>query len=359
MKPQDTEYMQQALSYAQKSRYITHPEPWVGCIIEKDDEILGCGASEKAGGEHAEVVAIHAAKQAGFSLKGATLYITFEPCCHRGRTPPCIDAIIRAEIHRVVIGRTDPATKGRGVERLRKSGCEVEVGVLEEAVSHELRSYIYYTQHQSSYTVLKVVQSIDGCILGEKSWRIGDEAKKDAHMLRNSSQAILISAHNVLHNNPNLTVDYAPLQGPAPLRVVLDRNDTLPLNAHIFQTEIAPTLCITSGNRNRNTALTNQGVDTISWNKPGSISIPFVQNELAKRGVLQLLVEGDAVSHFVEKQKFNELIVYVSPHLMGTSGKHISESWRVPSLPLMLNQVERLDDSVKMSFQMISAATAS
>ena len=356
----DIEYMRKALECAQKARCIAPPNPWVGCVIAKEGEIISSGWTEPPGGEHAELVALK--KAAEKNLQGATLYLTLEPCCHRGRTPPCIDAIVSSGIKRVVIGTIDPDSniRGKGVELLKNGGLEVELGLLEDEIEKDLRSYFHHKRHESSYTVIKVVQSVDGCVKAENSAAlsiIGTEAGKNSHILRNQSQALLIGAKTILHDNPHLTVRHAPLEGSPPLRVVLDHHDTVPLNANIFKTENAPTLCITSGRKERNELLLSQGVDILSWTKPGAISCSFIQKELAKRGVLQLLIEGGimTISHFLQEKAFHELVVYVGPKILGKSGKRFSRGMSLSSFaesPLLnLVDTQQFDDSVRLTYR--------
>jgi len=357
--------MEKALECAQKARCIAPPTPWAGCVIAKDRTILSSGWTEPPGGEHAELVALK--KLSNKNLQGATLYLTLEPCCHRGRTPPCIDAIISSGIKRVVIGTTDPDPniRGKGVELLQNAGLEVELGLLEEKIEKNLRSYFHHKRHGSSYTVIKVVQSIDGCVKAENSAAlsiIGTEAGKDSHYLRNQSQALLIGAKRVLHDNPHLTVRHVPLEGSPPLRVVLDHHDTIPLNANIFKTENASTLCITSGRKERNELLLSQGVDTLSWNKPGPISCSFIQKELAKRGVLQLLIEGGiiTISHFLQEKAFHELVIYTGPKILGKGGKRFSEGLSLSSFAespfLNLVDTQQFGDSIRLTYHHVALA---
>jgi diaminohydroxyphosphoribosylaminopyrimidine deaminase/5-amino-6-(5-phosphoribosylamino)uracil reductase len=204
-----------------------------------------------------------------------------------------------------------------------------------------------------------VVQSIDGCVKAENSASlsiVGVQAGEDSHRLRNQSQALLIGAKTVLHDNPHLTVRHIPLEGPPPLRVVLDHHDTIPLNANIFKTEAAPTLCITSGRKERNELLLSQDVDILSWNKPDPISCSFLQKELAKRGVLQLLIEGGimTISHFLQTKAFHELVVYIGPKILGKGGKRFSKGMSLSSFaesPLLnLVNTEQFGDSVRLTY---------
>jgi len=355
----DKGYMRQALECAQKAKSIAPPNPCVGCVIVKENSILASGWTDPPGGEHAELVALKKARKE--DLQGSTLYLTLEPCCHRGRTPPCIDAIVRSGIKRVVIGAIDPDPniRGKGVERLRKANLNVEVGILEKEIEWDLRAYFYHKKQSRSYTLLKAIQSVDGCVTIDNSSVtsiLDDKGKKDSHLLRDQSQAILIGAKTVLHDNPHLTVRHIPNNGSPPLRVVLDRRDTIPLNANVFKTDSVPTLCITSGQKERNEVLLSQGVDTLSWNKSGPIPCSFIQGELAKRDVLQLLVEGGimTISHFLQERAFNELVVYIGPKILGKKGKRFSDGLMLSSLTespfLQLTDIRQFDDSLRLTY---------
>jgi len=356
--------MKRALECARKARCVAPPHPWVGCVIAKEGTVLSSGWTEPPGGEHAELVAIK--KASGIDLQGATLYLTLEPCCHRGRTPPCIDAITASGVKQVVIGITDPDpnVRGKGVKQLQRAGIEVQTGLLKEEIEEELVSYLHYMRKNSSYTVLKTVQSVDGTIRTANPSAlsiIDHEAEEDAHRLRNHSQAVLIGAKTVLQDNPHLTVRHTPLKGPPPLRVVIDSHDTIPLNANIFKTDVAPTLCITSGKKERNELLLSKGVDTLSWNSPKAVSCSFIQKELAQRKILQLLVEGGAMtlSHFLQEQAFHELIVYIGPKILGKEGARFSEGVQLSSFTespvLRLVNSCQLGNSVRLTYRVSSS----
>jgi len=352
--PEHLLMMKHALECSTQARTLSPPAPWIGCVIADEEKIIAQACSEHSKGEHAEVLALSQVRDR--NLEAATMYLTLEPCCHRGRTPPCIDAIIESGIRHVVIATQDPDEnlRGRGIAQLREKGLDVEVGVLENEIKHELRSYFHHRRHKRSYTVLTITETLDGCLpTHSKDQWISSKESIDKHLMRNESQAIVVDARTILKSNPLLTVRHSPLQGKAPLRVIIDRDDIVPINAQVFQTKTAPTLCITSGNVNRNKLLLKQGVETLSWNKPGHISCRFIQQELAKRDVLQMLVEGEGITmdSFIREQAFHELIIYVRPQLAGKAGHHLSTSLPNLHLPaLHLKKTLTLEDTVCLHY---------
>jgi diaminohydroxyphosphoribosylaminopyrimidine deaminase/5-amino-6-(5-phosphoribosylamino)uracil reductase len=285
----DVSRMRQALAVAAGARGLTSPNPWVGAVVVGRDGTAFEGATELPGRRHAEIVAIDAARRAGVSLAGATLFVTLEPCAHTGRTPPCTDAVIAAGITRVVaaIEDPDPLVAGRGFERLRQAGIEVQTGVLASDVTTQLAPYLKHRATGRPYVTLKLAATLDGRTAaadGSSQWITGDEARSDAHRLRAESDAVLVGAGTVRSDDPALTV--RRVAGRDPQRVVLG---TIPSNARVQP------------------AVELRG-------SPGE-----VLDDLGRRGVLSLLVEGGAtVAHdFHEAGLVDRYVVYLAPALMG------------------------------------------
>jgi len=237
---EDARYMQMALEEARRGVGATSPNPAVGAVLVKDGCVLSRGWHRRAGEPHAEVEALRALG-AGFSAKGATLYVTLEPCSSHGRTPPCTDAILAAGIGRVVVGATDPHPlhSGGGVELLRNRGVEVVTGVLEEECRRLNRAFFKWITTGRPWVVAKSALSLDGQIVrppGEGQWLTGTEARQDAHRLRVESDAVLVGAGTVRSDDPSLTVRDVPMpEGKLqPWRVVVTRSGLLPSGAKIF-----------------------------------------------------------------------------------------------------------------------------
>lgn len=282
----DTERMRQAIDLAAAVRATTSPNPWVGCVVVAPDGRVFEGATEPPGGPHAEAVALAAA---GDAARGATLYCTLEPCSHHGRTPPCADAVVDAGVRRVVVGIEDPDPKvaGRGIARLRDAGIEVDTGVCGDEVTAQLAPYLKHRRTGRPWVVLKLAASADGRTAapdGSSRWITGVEARTDAHRLRAESDAVLVGAGTVRADDPDLTVRH--VEGRDPLRVVLG---AVPDGARV-----QPALEL--------------GGD-----------LGGVLDELGRRGVLQVLVEGGptVAGAFHRERLVDRYVVYLAPVLFG------------------------------------------
>ena len=285
----DTERMTRALELAASVRASTPPNPWVGCVIEAADGTVFEGATQPAGGAHAEAMAL--AMASGHDLHGATAWVTLEPCSHHGRTPPCADALIAAGVSRVVIAIEDPDDKvnGAGVQRLRDAGIEVVIGVNAQAGRELLAPYLHHRRTGRPYVVLKSAASLDGRTAaadGSSQWITGPEARADAHALRAESDSILVGAGTVRADDPTLTVRDAPAPRGDPVRVVLGH---APATAKVHP-------CL---------------------ERSGDLEV--VLDELGALGHLQLLVEGGAtVAHaFHTAGLVDRYVLYLAPVLFG------------------------------------------
>ncbi|MCK4177371.1 bifunctional diaminohydroxyphosphoribosylaminopyrimidine deaminase/5-amino-6-(5-phosphoribosylamino)uracil reductase RibD [Aciditerrimonas ferrireducens] len=282
--------MGRALALAGERGPAVAPNPWVGCVVlGPEGQVVGEGATEPPGGRHAEVVALEAA---GAAARGGTLVVTLEPCSHHGRTPPCVDAVLAAGVRRVVVGLEDPdpRVQGRGLAALAAGGVEVRSGLRAEAVEEQLAPYLTHRRTGRPYVVLKLAASLDGRIAApdrSSKWLTGPEARADVHRLRAASQAVLVGAGTVRADDPELTVR---LPGHAedrqPLRVVLG---AVPPGARVEPAE-------------------QVGGDLVT-----------VLEDLGRRGVLQLLVEGGAaVAHaFHAAGLVDRYVFYYAPALFG------------------------------------------
>jgi diaminohydroxyphosphoribosylaminopyrimidine deaminase/5-amino-6-(5-phosphoribosylamino)uracil reductase len=287
---QDQEHMARAIAAAQSARLHASPNPWVGAVL-----VTGAATYQAAtappGGLHAEVGALRLAAEAGDSAVGATLYTTLEPCVHVGRTPPCVDAILSAGVARVVVAVVDPdpAVAGRGVEALRAHGVEVAVGAQAEAVERQLAPYLKHRRTGRPWVVLKLAATMDGRTAapdGSSRWLTGEAARRDVHELRAASDAVLVGAGTVRADDPELTVRLAAPVSRQPLRVVLGH---APEGA-----KVQPALELAG-------------------------ALPDVLGDLARRGVVQLLVEGGAkVAHDLHAAGLvDRYVLYLAPKLFG------------------------------------------
>jgi diaminohydroxyphosphoribosylaminopyrimidine deaminase / 5-amino-6-(5-phosphoribosylamino)uracil reductase len=280
--------MRRALDLAAGVRASTPPNPWVGCVVVSPHGDVFEGATEPPGGPHAEAVALAAA---GPAARGATAFVTLEPCSHHGRTPPCADALVDAGIARVVVGveDPDPQVAGRGLARLRAAGVEVDVGCLAEAAADQLAPYLHHRRSGRPWVVLKLAATLDGRIAapdGTSRWITGADARRDVHRVRAESDAILVGAGTVRADDPALTVRDADAPRGDPLRVVLG---AAPPGARVHP------------------CLERSG------------DLEPILDELGARGCLQLLVEGGArvAAAFHRAGLVDEHLLYLAPALMG------------------------------------------
>jgi diaminohydroxyphosphoribosylaminopyrimidine deaminase/5-amino-6-(5-phosphoribosylamino)uracil reductase len=281
--------MSRAVELAATVRGTTSPNPWVGCVLVTADGRRFEGATEPPPGRHAEAVALDQARQAGAPTTGATVFVTLEPCSHHGRTPPCADALLDAQVRRVVVGIVDPDPRvaGQGIARLRRAGVEVETGPASETVAALLAPYIVHRRSGRPYVVLKLAASLDGRTAapdGSSRWITSETARRDAHRLRAESDAVLVGAGTVRSDDPELTVRL--IEGRDPLRVVLGQ---VPPTARVH-----PCLELTG-------------------------NLEDVLDELGGRGVLQLLVEGGATvaGAFHRAGLVDRYVLYLAPVLFG------------------------------------------
>lgn len=327
---QDVEWMLRAIALGMKARRSAPPNPWVGCVLVQNENVVGEGYTQTVGNPHAEVVALRAA---GASSQGATAYVTLEPCCHYGRTPPCTRALIQSGISRVVVSLEDPDPRvhGCGIAELQSAGIEVCVGICADAAREALRPYLHQRSTGRPWCIVKAALSIDGRVAakdGSSQWISGEEARADAHQLRADSQAILVGAGTALRDQPSLTVrDAVTSRQQQPLRVLLDSSGKVPATGPLFDPTLAATLVFTSAlapsQRIQEWIATGAQVITIPRESDGTgVNLATVLDELGSRGILQLLVEGGSQVHsrLLTNQLGNQLTVYHGPLLLGDQG---------------------------------------
>jgi diaminohydroxyphosphoribosylaminopyrimidine deaminase / 5-amino-6-(5-phosphoribosylamino)uracil reductase len=316
----DRDYMKLAIELARSAKGQTSPNPIVGAIVVKNNQIIGMGAHLKAGEPHAEV---HAIRMAGDKTKGATIYVTLEPCSHHGKTPPCADLIIASGIERVVVASTDPnpVVAGRGISKLREAGITVETGVL-EAEALELNDvFFHFIKTGLPYVTLKSATSLDGktaTVTGESKWITGEAARQDVHNLRHQHDAILVGVNTVIADDPSLTTRL-PGGGKNPVRIILDSTLRTPLNARVVRDGEAATWVVTTSQAEQGKVAEMEalGVEVIVLTE--TLKIPEILKALGERGITSLFVEGGAEVHgsFLKEGAFQQFISYMAPKLIG------------------------------------------
>jgi diaminohydroxyphosphoribosylaminopyrimidine deaminase/5-amino-6-(5-phosphoribosylamino)uracil reductase len=323
----DQTHMRHALTLASRALGRTAPNPAVGCVIvSPDGRIVGRGWTQDGGRPHAEAVAL---AQAGEAARGATAYVTLEPCAHTGQTPPCAGALVKAGVARVVaaVEDPDPRVKGGGFAILRAAGVAVEIGVMEEEAATLNAGFLLRIQQGRPLVTLKIAQSADHKTVpppGASQWITGEEARRYAHLLRAKHDAIMAGIATVLDDDPELTVRLPGLEKYSPLRVVLDSRLRLPEASKLARTAREhPTLIFTTSDGGE--GLRARGVEIVKLMRDaqGRVDIAAVLHALAQRGVTRLLVEGGAtvVSAFLAARFADRLELFTAPLTLGEAGR--------------------------------------
>lgn len=315
-------YMQHAIALAAQAQGYTNPNPLVGAVIVKNNQIIGEGYHQKAGGPHAERVALAHCSE---SPAGAVLYVTLEPCCHHGRTPPCTEAIIQAGISHVVIGSADPnpLVRGKGAAQLRAAGILVTEGFLKDACDALNPIFFHYITTGLPYVALKYAMTADGKIAtcaGASRWISNEASRRHAHSLRHRYSAILVGSETVLQDDPLLNCRME--NGKQPLRIVCDSRLRIPLDSRICQTAgTYPTvIAYAADNPEKQKALAEMGISL--WKLPaadGRVSLPHLMKRLGENGIDSVLAEGGAAIHFslLEARLAQKLYIYLAPKIFG------------------------------------------
>lgn len=302
-------FLREALRLARRGWGTTAPNPMVGAVLVRGGRILGRGWHRQAGGPHAEIEALRDAARRGHSARGATLYVTLEPCCTHGRTPPCTDAVLAAGVRRVVVAATDPnpAHAGRGFRLLRQAGIEVIHGLLADDANRLNEAFNHWILQGTPFVTVKSAMTLDGRIAtasGESKWITGPQARAEGMRLRHGAGAILVGVNTVQADNPSLTRRTAPgrRSGPAgpPLRrVILDSLARTPPDARVLTDGAAPTLIVVTraAPARRVAALARRATVWVAPRAPGrpgrqGVHLPWVLKKLGAEGVNHLLVEG-------------------------------------------------------------------
>ncbi|MGK5593853.1 MAG: bifunctional diaminohydroxyphosphoribosylaminopyrimidine deaminase/5-amino-6-(5-phosphoribosylamino)uracil reductase RibD [Parachlamydiaceae bacterium] len=358
--------MLKAIKLGDESRCLSPPNPWVGCVIvSKDGLIVGEGATQKVGEAHAEIVALG---QAGESAQGSTVYVTLEPCCHYGRTPPCVEALIRSKVSKVVIALLDPdpIVHTKGVQRLREAGIEVVIGLGQQEAEQSLRPYLFQRSNHRPFILAKCACSLDGRIAAsDKSskWISSEAARLDAHLLRAQSQAILIGVGTAIEDLPKLNVRI-PSIANRPLRVVLDSRGKLPVAGPLFDLSLAKTLVITTAQTSfeKINEWQNAGVsvEVVTATNDGLVNLHEALRVLNDKGMIQVLCEGGSslLGAFLNEHLVDMLVAYVSPCLLGDKGIPLVQGMPISNIkdayPLELEGCLALDGTVRMDYSIKS-----
>jgi diaminohydroxyphosphoribosylaminopyrimidine deaminase/5-amino-6-(5-phosphoribosylamino)uracil reductase len=327
-------YMQMALNLARRGIGSVEPNPAVGALITKANQIVGKGWHKRFGGPHAEINALEDCKTLGVKPRGATMYVTLEPCCHKGKTGPCTEAIIEAGLAKVVIATKDPSehTNGRSIEILRKAGIDVQVGICENEAKLLNAPFMKFASTGKCWVVLKWAQTIDGKVTSaadgkELKWISNESSRRDAHRLRRRCQAILVGINTVIADDPLLTA--RPSKGKKATRIVLDSFLRISLECKLLTTaKDSPVLIVASQDAaGKNPWIAQQvvsmGAELLTYpDTHGQSNLYFLLEELSKRGISQVLVEGGptVLTSFLRENLADEIHVYITPKILGSRG---------------------------------------
>ena len=337
-----------ACRLARKAAGRTSPNPMVGAVLVRRGEIVGSGYHKIAGGDHAEIIAL---KQAGAKAKGATLYITLEPCSHHGRTPPCAEALVGSGIKAVVAGMSDPnpLVAGRGFKILRRAGIEVHTGVCESECRDLLEAFSKFITRRVPFVTLKLAATLDGKIAaagGDSKWISGAESRRLVHRWRNEMDAVLVGAATVRADDPQLTCRSAG--GRDPYRVVLDRRLRIPLASQLLrQKNRSKTIIATTANAPAAKVRAIEALGAQVWRLPardGRVAWQPLLKKLAAHGIVSVLIEGGAaVAASALKQKIvDKIAFFYAPKIVGGDGRAMIDGLAIDQMARAI-ELKRLD----------------
>ncbi len=327
----DKRYLRMACRLARKAAGRTSPNPIVGAVLVRGGRIVGVGFHRFAGGDHAEIVAL---KHAGAQARGATLYITLEPCSHYGRTPPCTRALIRAGIKEVVCGTRDPnpLIAGQGFRQLRRAGIKVRIGVLENDCRALIESFAKFITRRLPFVTLKLAATLDGKIAaasGDARWISGEDSRRRVHRMRNEVDAVIVGVETVKADDPQLTCRIP--RGRNPWRIVVDSRLSIPLSARVLrQADPAKTIVATG---TQVSAVKMRAIEALGaqvWPLPlkrGKVAWRPLLRKLAASGIVSVMIEGGAVvaASAVKERIIDKIIFFYAPKIVGADGRAMIE----------------------------------
>ncbi len=327
----DESFMRRALSLARRGRGFTSPNPMVGAVLVRDETIIGSGWHRRAGLPHAEIEMLNQCHRRGISTQGATLFVTLEPCCTHGRTPPCTDSIIAARIRRVVVGAIDPNPQhaGRGLDLLRNARIRVTNGILADESNRLNEAFNHWIVQKTPFVTAKVAMTLDGKIAtadGNSHWITSSTARRHAMKLRASADAILVGIGTVLADDPALTLRQTAPGGQervtARRRIILDSRARSPLNSRLLTDAFADKTVVVVGQSapSRAVAAIEKKVTLLrAPETKGRINLEWLLNRLGRDGITSLLVEGGGEVHasFFAAQAVQRIAFYYGPKVLG------------------------------------------
>jgi diaminohydroxyphosphoribosylaminopyrimidine deaminase/5-amino-6-(5-phosphoribosylamino)uracil reductase len=355
------DFMKHAITIAEKSRGQTTPNPFVGAVIVKNNIVIGEGRTQKTGSNHAEIQAI---KKATKPVKGSTLYVTLEPCCHHGKTPPCTDTIIKAGITKVVIGIKDPnpLVAGKGIKQLKKAGIEVITGILKKEITKQNEIFLHFIQTKRPFVCMKIASSIDGKITAKKGKQTkltGKKADKWVHTLRSQYNAIMVGTNTAIIDNPALTVRH--IKGKNPTRIILDKDLKIPESAKIYhqnQTKVIVATSSAAPKNKRSKLLQNTHIEIIDIPvlKNKKLNIRKLFSILGSKGISSIFIEGGTTlnTHLIENRLINKIYTVITPHIIGTEGVNMTDTCKI-HMDFEVENIQQLGGDVVLEYKKVKA----
>jgi diaminohydroxyphosphoribosylaminopyrimidine deaminase/5-amino-6-(5-phosphoribosylamino)uracil reductase len=337
--------MRMAIRLAGKGIGKTSPNPMVGTIIVKNGKIIGRGYHKKCGDYHAEINAINSVKG---SIRGSTFYVTLEPCSHYGRTPPCVDTLIKKGMRRVVIGTLDPnpEVNGKGIKILRSKGIKVDVGILDTECRQLNEHYFKFIKTGIPYVTVKYAQTLDGRIAtktGDSQWISCEESRKYVHVLRSTNDCVMVGAGTVTADNPQLTVRH--VKGKNPLRIIVDSKLRIPIKSSVLTDDNLHLTIITTTSKapaRKITTIKKLGAEVLVVKKErnGRVSLSSLLKELGKKKIMSVLVEGgsEIITSLLKANLVDKMIIPIAPMIIGKGLEAIGD----------LN-INKMKDAIKFS----------
>lgn len=346
----DEYYMGLALDMAERALGQTGTNPVVGSVIVKDGALVGLGTHLQRGTPHAEV---HALNMAGPNAEGGTVYVTLEPCSHHGLTPPCAERLIREKVGRVVIACKDPnpLVAGKGIEMLRGSGIEVEVGVLRERALKLNRRFIKYITTGLPFVTIKTASTLDGKIAsrtGDSKWISNESAREIVHTMRHRHQAIMVGISTVVADDPQLATRLS-VPGLSPVRVIVDSRLRIPETAKVLNDHLARTVIVATEQADlaKAEALAERGVEVLRCGRGPLVDLRLALTELGRLGIASILVEGGGRLNgsLLQSRLADEIVLFFAPKLIG--GKEAAGNFMFDGYDLMQDAVTLRDIEVE------------
>ena len=354
-----------ALQMSLEGSGFVNPNPLVGAVIVKDGEILGKGYHAYFGGPHAEINAI---LNSTGNIEGATMYVTLEPCNHHGKTPPCTDVLIREKFNRVVVGIKDPniLVNGKGIEQLRNAGIKVDTGILENEIQIANEAYIKFVTSHRPFCTLKTAMTLDGKIStysGESKWISNEKSRNCVHKLRHRYAAIMVGVNTIIKDNPILTDRSEFKKKSNPIRIIADSNGRTPPDSHILNTGEAKTIIAVTKNVNPDfiNSVEKKGAEIIICPENNKkVDLEFLIDELGKKGIDSILLEGGSTLNFsaIQAGIVDKVYSFISPKMFGgeTSNTPIGGAGFKnvqDAITLNIHDIKRFDDDLMITSYII------